>query len=255
MDRVLQLLFTSALALVSAACSLQPAPETDGSAPDKTTRQMVRERLSAVVVTDSEKLGKWQSGKFSIKEAPEDSDGGSAAPITHDGYFLTADHVLAEAPGKKIFIVHAGGGRLSTTRARIVWRSVSDDLALLHTPIETPYHYQWSEPNRWVRKGRAVIHGGMSTGFKSPHGSLMSFLSPERFFTGNRTFKMDLMLEPGDSGGPVVDADGRLIGINSAVEFLVPLETAIFIDSEGVRPNTKKIHEMIEKDRTMTRSY
>ncbi len=83
----------------------------------------------------------------------------------------------------------------------------------------------------------------------------MSFLSPERFFTGNRTFKMDLMLEPGDSGGPVVDADGRLIGINSAVEFLVPLETAIFIDSEGVRPNTKKIHEMIEKDRTMTRSY
>ena len=66
---------------------------------------------------------------------------------------------------------------------------------------------------------------------------------------------MDILLEPGDSGGPVVDAYGQLIGINSAVEFLIPLETAIFIDSEGVRPNTKKIREMIEKDRIMTRSY
>ena len=33
------------------------------------------------------------------------------------------------------------------------------------------------------------------------------------------------------------------------VEFLVPLETAIFIDSEGNRPNTAKIDNIIEKDR------
>lgn len=60
---------------------------------------------------------------------------------------------------------------------------------------------------------------------------------------------MDIPLEPGDSGGPVIDAYGNLIGVNSAVEFLIPLETAIFIDSEGVRPNVQKIHELIQRDR------
>lgn len=240
------------LALLLAACRLAPPPEIDGPIPDKTTRQIVRERLSAVVVTDRAELGKWRNGIFSITDAPDDADGGSAAPITHDGYFLTADHVLAESPGKNVFIVHAGGGRLSTSRARVVWRSEADDLALLHAPIATPYHYQWTDPSRWIRKGRAVVHGGMSTGPRSPHGTLTTFLSPERYLTGSRSFKMDMHLEPGDSGGPVVDAFGQLIGINSAVEFLIPLETAIFIDSEGVRPNTKKIREMIEKDRIMT---
>jgi hypothetical protein len=39
------------------------------------------------------------------------------------------------------------------------------------------------------------------------------------------------------------------VGINSAVEFLVPMETAFFIDSEGNRPNIRFIGAVIEKDR------
>ena len=65
---------------------------------------------------------------------------------------------------------------------------------------------------------------------------------------------MNIPLEPGDSGGPVIDAYGNLIGINSAVEFLIPMDTAIFIDSEGVRPNTLRIKELIRKDRFSKKS-
>ena len=68
-------------------------------------------------------------------------------------------------------------------------------------------------------------------------------------FTRTRSFKIDIPLQPGDSGGPVVDAYGRLVGINSAVEFLVPMETAFFIDSEGNRPNTRLIDALIQNDR------
>ena len=46
-----------------------------------------------------------------------------------------------------------------------------------------------------------------------------------------------------------MDAYGRLVGINSAVEFLVPMETAFFIDSECNRPNTRFIASLMEKDR------
>jgi hypothetical protein len=47
----------------------------------------------------------------------------------------------------------------------------------------------------------------------------------------------------------VVDAYGRLVGINSAVEFLVPMETAFFVDSEASRPNPSMIQSLIENDR------
>ena len=95
-----------------------------------------------------------------------------------------------------------------------------------------------------------MIHGGIATGFKSGDGKLGTPLAPEGPFTGNRTFKMDIPLQPGDSGGPVVDAYGRLVGINSAVEFLVPMETAFFVDSEGNRPNIRTIDATMAQDRS-----
>jgi S1-C subfamily serine protease len=217
--------------------------------PGETARQIVRERLSAVVVTSRNELGSWANNRFSISKAPGDADGGSAAPITGDGYFLTADHVLARSDGKNVFIIHGSGRGIVTSKARIVWRSYSDDLALLHIPRKTPYFYQWTPADQWLAPGHGIIHGGMATGYRSAPGRLRTPLSPEGVFTGNRPFKIDIPLQPGDSGGPVVDAFGRLVGINSAVEFLVPLETAIFIDSEGNRPNTGKIANIIRKDR------
>ena len=212
-------------------------------------RQIVRERLSAVVVTQRNELGSWVRKRFSMENAPTDADGGSAAPISEDGYFLTADHVLARSSGKNVFVIYGRGGRITTAKARIVWRSYGDDLAILHIPEKTPYYYEWTPPANWISPGLSVIHGGMATGFKSAPGKVRTALPPEGAFTTNRPFKIDIPLQPGDSGGPVVDAFGNLVGINSAVEFLIPLETAIFIDSEGNRPNTRKIAEIIQQDR------
>jgi len=217
--------------------------------PGEMAKQIVRERLSAVVVTARDELGSWVNQRFSIDKAPNDADGGSAAPITEDGYFLTADHVLANSTNKNVFIIYGSGGRIITDKARIVWRSHSDDLAILHFPRKTPYFYDWTPPGKWLSPGHGIIHGGMATGFRYIPGRLRTPLEPEAAFTGNRRFKIDIPLQPGDSGGPVVDARGDLVGINSAVEFLIPLETPIFIDSEGNRPNTRKIAGIIQKDR------
>ena len=247
MDKIVGLVVSLLVGCVMQSCVAPPAP--DPVAPSKATRQVVLERVSAVVVTERDNLDRWVNRNFTTSQDPGDADGGSAAPISPDGYFLTADHVLARASGRNVFVIFGQGGGLVPRKCRVVWRSKSSDLALLHVATRTPYYYQWSSPGKWVPAGTLVIHGGIATGHRSGEGRLGTSLNPENGLTRNRAFKMDIPLQPGDSGGPVVDAYGRLIGINSAVEFLVPMETAFFIDSEGNRPNTRMIDALVRNDR------
>jgi S1-C subfamily serine protease len=249
MEKFVRLSGLLLLVWLTLSCSVSLAPPPDTVAPSAMTRQIVAERVSAVVVTDDPSLDSWVSKNFTSAQAPGDADGGSAAPITGDGYFLTADHVLARMNGRNVFLIYGQGGRLSPAKARVVWRSEAADLALLHVRAKTPYFYQWTSPDQWLPAGTGVMHGGISTGFSSDSGKLATTLAPERAHTRNRKFKIDIPLQPGDSGGPVVDAYGRLVGINSAVEFLVPLETAFFLDSEGTRPNLRLLEELIARDR------
>jgi putative serine protease PepD len=247
MESFLQLAVFGLGVLLIGSCSQAPPP--DLSAPGPMARQMVAERASVVLVTSNPKSTGWRGGRFSQKNAPGDADGGSAAPISPDGYFLTADHVLSRMDGKNVFVFYTRGGRLVSNKARVVWRSKAADVALLHVPDKTPYFYQWTPANQWLSAGTELIHGGISTGFQPGSGKLATSLAPEGPFTGARKFKIDIPLLPGDSGGPVVNAVGSLVGINSAVEFLVPLETAFFVDSEGTRPNTRMIERLIRADR------
>ena len=96
------------------------SPPSDTVAPGRMTRQIVAERVSAVVVTERGNLDRWVSRDFATSQAPGDADGGSAAPIAADGYFLTADHVLAGGDDTQ----GAGGGH-----AEMVHRLAAEKLA------------------------------------------------------------------------------------------------------------------------------
>lgn len=261
MDRFFLKWIAALLISLTFGCQTAPQPEANRRVPGPYERELVRKRLSAVVVTQRDHLGAWAKQKFSMENAPRDADGGSATPVTDDGYFLTADHVLETAPGRNLFVIYGRGGDIVLSKARVVWRSASDDLAILHAPIKTPFFYQWSDPDRWLSAGAQIIHGGMATGLEFIPGKLRTDLAPERWYTRNRRFKIDIPLRPGDSGGPVIDADGKLIGINSAVVYLTPMENfvvfdsegnqprSIFLDSEGNRPSLRFLNTTIEKDR------
>lgn len=226
-----------------------PQPAANPIKPSREVYRAAAKRLTAIVVSGEEDVAQWVGSRFTKGDAPDDADGGSAIPITTDGYFMTADHVLASAEGRNVFVIYGRSGRLGATKARIVWRSSGGDLALLHAPIATPDHYRWTPTNAWVPRSTPVMHAGIATGFKSPSGKLITGIPPESPFSRSRRFKHDIPLEPGDSGGPVVDGRGLLIGVNSAVEFLVPLETAFFIESEANRPNVRKLMALIARDR------
>ena len=235
-------------AVALSACSANPpALPPDATPPSASVKRMVKARVTAVVVSAKPELDPWINSRFTQGAGPDDADGGSAIPISPDGYFLTADHVLSHAEGRNVFVLHGQQGRLSSTKARIVWRSPSADLALLHIPIATPRHYAWTSSQKWLPAGTPVIHSGIATGFRSEPGKLVTGIPPG---SGKFTrFKHDIPLEPGDSGGAVVDAYGRLVGVNSAVEFLVPLDTAFFIESEANRPSLRALQRVINADR------
>jgi len=229
------------------ACSVVPPP--DPAIPGPQARTLVRQRASVVVVTSRADLTHWLNRKFSPSRATCDADGGSATPISPDGYFLTADHVLERIAGRNVFVLYGSGARLTPVKARVVWRSGGADLALLHIPVSTAAYYHWTPAGSWLPEGSRVIHGGIATGSASASGKLATSLAPEGAFTGDRKFKIDIPLQPGDSGGPVVDAHGALVGINSAVEYLVPMETAFFVDSEASRPNLRRLESRLRTDR------
>lgn len=236
-----------AAAFLSACSMSSPEPAADTAPPGKAVVRQAAARLAAVVISGKAELSPWVESRFTQGRGPDDADGGSAIPISPDGYFMTADHVLARSGGRNVFVIHGQEGPLRASKARIVWRSASTDLAVLHIPVATPRYFTWTSPDKWLPAGTPVFHSGIATGFRSEPGKLVTSIPPGG---GNAArFKHDIPLEPGDSGGAVVDAHGQLVGVNSAVEFLVPLETAFFIESEANRPNVRALERMIETDR------
>lgn len=249
---MLRLILLLSLGVWLTSCSTPASP--DPTVPGPMVRRTVVKRTSAVIVTDSLDIGTWAKRNFRTVDSPGDADGGSATPISPDGYFLTADHVIEREDGRSVFVLTGGeGGRLVPYRARVVWRSKKADLALLHIRHSTPDYYKWTPPSEWLPVGTPVIHGGLATGTNSGWGKLGSSLKPERTLSHHRMFKMDIPLQPGDSGGPVVDARGLLVGINSAVEYLVSMETPFFIDSEASRPHLGHLTKLVHEDRQRNR--
>src|SRR5688572_19696014 len=94
----------TAVAGVVSCSSTSTAPQplfVSRRAPSAEVRQQISRKVSAIVVTDRREITSWRSDHFSANERPGDIDGGSATPISADGYFLTADHVLEHAPGHR----------------------------------------------------------------------------------------------------------------------------------------------------------
>jgi len=162
---------------------------------------------------------------------------GSAFLVDPQGYFVTNNHVV---DGAERVEVRLSDGRRVT--GRVLGTSPADDLALLKVDAQevsdlTPLPLGDSDQ---VRPGQMVVAIGspfrqfnsLSVGVVSGIGrtprSVLLRPIPDMIQT-------DAALKPGNSGGPLLDSQGRVIGINSAVEtsldgrlsigFAVPINT------------------------------
>lgn len=136
---------------------------------------------------------------------------GSGVIVSADGLVLTAAHVSGGV-GKKVTVILEDGTRLAAETLGLV---ADTDAAMIR--ITDPGTRPFVELDRDAssRLGDWVFSLGHSGGFDKARGSVVRLGRIVRI--GSTLYQSDCNLIGGDSGGPLFDLNGRLIGIHSRV--------------------------------------
>ena len=158
---------------------------------------------------------------------------GSGVIVSPEGYLLTNHHVVEEATEIE---VQLADGR--NTRARVIGSDVETDIAVLKIDLDALPAITLGDV-RALQVGDAVLAIGnpfnvgqtVTAGIVSALDRNQAGSSPFQNF-----IQTDAAINPGNSGGALVDANGNLVGINTAIfsrsggslgiGFAVPVDTA-----------------------------
>lgn len=136
---------------------------------------------------------------------------GSGVIVTPDGLILTAAHVSAGVK-KKVTVILEDGTHLKAETLGLV---AEKDAAMVRIIEKGTYPFIEIDRSNSTRLGDWVFALGHAGGFDKARGSVVRFGRLVRIATA--TFQSDCILIGGDSGGPLFDLTGKLVGIHSRV--------------------------------------
>jgi serine protease Do len=142
-----------------------------------------------------------------------DQGSGTGVIVSPEGLVLTAAHVSTRV-GKKVTVILEDGTKLKAKTLGLV----SDrDAAMIQITEDDGKTWPFVEIDREnsTRLGDWVFSLGHSGGFDKDRGLVVRLGRLVRI--ANNTIQSDCILIGGDSGGPLFDLSGRLVGINSRV--------------------------------------
>jgi S1-C subfamily serine protease len=172
--------------------------------------------------------------------AGEGSSGGSGSGflVTSDGYALTNSHVAGNRA--ELTATTADGDRLA---AQVVGDDPATDLALVRLAARDLPFAPLGDSDA-LRVGQLLIAIGSPFGFQSTVSTgVVSALNRTMRGEEGRLIENIIQhsapLNPGNSGGPLVDSRGRVVGVNTAIialaqglGFAVPANTARWVIGE-----------------------
>ncbi len=150
---------------------------------------------------------------------------GSGAVIDGQGYIITNNHVVesvAKDPTMKMTAVFQDGSRAD---AKIVGRDPKTDLAVIKVTVNNPTVLQFGNSDQ-LAVGDPVVAVGSPLGLSNTFTQgIVSALHRPRLLPGNGgdppvaydAIQTDAAINHGNSGGPLVDIHGALVGINSFI--------------------------------------
>lgn len=136
---------------------------------------------------------------------------GSGVVVNKDGLVLTAAHVVEGTD--KVMAVFPDGRRVP---AKVLGANATRDEAMVQLEGKGPFPFAEMGDSAQLKPGSFVVALGHSAGFdpaRTPpvrFGRIIS-INPGNFMTSSCT------LIGGDSGGPLFDLDGRVVGIHSSI--------------------------------------
>lgn len=207
------------------------------------TQVDLRDAFSHAVIGAVEKAGPSVIGVRRGKRGRADAfDGaGSGVIVTTDGYALTNNHVVRGAERIEASL-HDG----EVVQADVVGTDPDTDLALLRLHASKLAHAELGDSDT-LRVGELAIAIGNPLGLQATVtagvvSALRRTLRGESGRLIEDVIQTDAALNPGNSGGALCDAKGRIVGVNTAIIggaqgicFAVPINTAKRIIPELMR--------------------
>ena len=173
---------------------------------------------------------------------------GSGFVYREDGYIVTNDHVVEDAARVRVVTQDR-----REWEARVVGRDPNTDLAVLHVDARLPALTLGRSDSvgvgDWVvALGYPLQLGATATaGIVSAKGRNLQVLSGSARASApiEHFIQTDAAINVGNSGGPLVDLDGRVVGVNSAIAsptgyfsgygFAVPIDLARRVVEDLIR--------------------
>lgn len=171
---------------------------------------------------------------------------GTGMIVTPSGEVLTNNHVIADATSIKVFIQ----GRKGLFRAHVIGVDPpqNSDIALLQIEGVSNLPYVHLGDSSQVKVGQPVVAIGNALGIGGPPSVVSGIVSAlnRTISAGDSTgiaietlrglIQTDAPIVPGDSGGPLINSAGEVIGVNTAASstqgsgatlgFAIPINTA-----------------------------